>query len=129
SLADLLERAPVDACAVYPIFTRDEFERAYPVGRSPSDSLPDGAWTGTSAFVVRAAVLRRHSTVITGAFGARKNVMALAGFFGPALTFAYLRGALRVADVEARLSKLVGAPVVALRGANPALAFDCDDAA
>jgi hypothetical protein len=40
-----------------------------------------------------------------------------------------LRGALRVSDVESRASGLFGAPVVALRGADPALAADCDDVA
>ena len=129
SLAGMLDRAPRDACAVYPIFTRDEFERAYPGGRSSYAALADGAWTGASAFVVRAAVLVRHAAVICRAFGARKNVMALAGLFGPSLTFAYLRGALRVTDIETRVSALLGAPIVALRGADPALAFDCDDAA
>jgi len=129
ALADLLERAPADACAVYPIFTRDEFEREYPKGRSSFATLADGAWTGASAFVVRAAALLHSERIVTRAFGARKNLSALAALFGPMLTIAYLRGALRVADIEARASALFGAPVVALRGADPALALDCDDAA
>jgi GTP:adenosylcobinamide-phosphate guanylyltransferase len=129
ALADLLERAPVEACAVYPIFTRDEFERSYPKGRSSFAMLADGAWTGGSAFVVRAQPLLQREHVLTRAFAARKSLPALAALFGPALMFSYLRGALRVADVEARASRLFHAPVVALRGADPALAADCDDAA
>lgn len=128
SLADLLERSPSDACAVYPVFTREEFEQAYPKARSSFATLADGAWTGASAFVVRAQALLRHERVLTRAFAARKSLPALAALFGPALMLSYLRGALRVADVEARASALFGAPVVALRGADPALALDCDDA-
>jgi molybdopterin-guanine dinucleotide biosynthesis protein A len=129
ALGDLLARAPEDACAVYPVFTRDEFERAYPKARSSFAVLADGAWTGASAFVVRAQVLLRREHVLTRAFAARKSLPALAALFGPALMFSYLRGALRVSAVEARASRLFGAPVVALRGADPALAADCDDVA
>lgn len=129
ALADLLERAPAGACAVYPIYSRDEFERAYPNGRSSFATLADGAWTGASAFVVQAKALLQRERIVTRAFGARKSLSSLAALFGPMLTLAYLRGALRVPDIEARASALFGAPVVALRGADPALALDCDDAA
>jgi CTP:molybdopterin cytidylyltransferase MocA len=129
ALADLLERSPADACAVYPIFTRDEFDRAYPKARSSFAVLADGAWTGASAFVVRAQTLVRREGVLTRAFAARKSLPALAALFGPALMFSYVRGALRVSDIEARATGLFGEPVVALRGADPALAADCDDAA
>lgn len=129
ALADLLERSPADACAVYPIYARDEFERAYPKGRSSFATLADGAWTGASAFVVRAGALLQRERMLTRAFGARKSLSSLAALFGPMLTIAYLRGALRVPDIEARATALFGAPVVALRGADPALALDCDDAA
>ncbi|HKW45126.1 MAG TPA: NTP transferase domain-containing protein [Candidatus Eremiobacteraceae bacterium] len=126
-LCDLLERAPEPAVVVYPIFTRDEFERAYPGGRSSFAHLADGAWTGASALVVRAAPLLQHRGAITRAFSARKSLPALAGLFGSKLMIAYLRRMLRVSDVEARAAGLLGGPVVAMRGADPALAFDCDD--
>ena len=98
ALTDLLERSPEPACVVYPIF------------------------------VVRARTLLKHERAITRSFGARKSLTALAALFGPALMIAYLRGALRIGDVEARASKLLGGPVIALRGTDPALAFDCDEA-
>jgi hypothetical protein len=129
ALTGLLERAPADACAVYPIFARDEFDDAYPKARSSYATLADGVWTGASAFVLRAPALVRREGVLTRAFAARKSLPALAALFGPALMFSYLRGKLRVADIEARAGSLFGAPVVALRGADPALAFDCDEAA
>jgi len=129
ALAGLLERAPAGACAVYPIFSRDEFDAAFPQARTSYATLADGAWTGASAFVVRAPALLRRESVLTRAFAARKSLPALAALFGPALMFSYLRHALRVSDIEARASALFGAPVVALRGADPALAFDCDDVA
>jgi molybdopterin-guanine dinucleotide biosynthesis protein A len=129
ALSGLLDRAPAEACAVYPIFTRDEFDAAYPKARSSYATLADGVWTGASAFVVRAPALLQRESVLTRAFAARKSLPALAALFGPALMFSYLRGALRVADIEVRARSLFGAPVVALRGADPALAFDCDETA
>jgi len=129
ALTGLLECAPADACAVYPIFARAEFDAAYPKARSSYATLADGVWTGASAFVVRAPALLHREGVLTRAFAARKSLPALAALFGPALMFSYVRGALRVADIEARARSLFGAPVVALRGTDPALAFDCDEAA
>jgi molybdopterin-guanine dinucleotide biosynthesis protein A len=128
ALTDLLERAPEPACVVYPIYTRDEFHAAYPAGRTSFAKLADGEWTGASAFVVRAATLLQHERAITRAFAARKSLSSLAALFGPSLMLSYLRGALRVSDVELRAGKLLGGPVVALRGADAALALDCDDA-
>jgi MobA-like NTP transferase protein len=126
-LDDLLARAPGPAAVVYPIYTRPEFDAAYPGGRSAFARLADGEFTGGSAFVVRAATLRERATLLSKVFGARKNLFALATILGPALTFAFVRGAARVAQVEARASALLGGDVVALRGADPALALDCDD--
>ncbi len=128
SLADLLDRAPTAADAVYPIYTRAEFDAAYPGGRSSFARLADGEFTGGSAFVVRAEHLLRRSAIISKAFGARKNLLALAAILGPILTLAFLRGTARVEMIEKRASELLGGAVIALRDADPALAADCDDA-
>jgi len=127
ALDDLLARAPSSAAIVYPIYTRAEFDAAYPGGRSAFARLADGEFTGGSAFVIRGAVLRERTELISKAFGARKNLFALATVLGAALTLAFVRGAVRVAQIEARASALLGGDVVALRGADPALALDCDD--
>jgi hypothetical protein len=127
ALADLVVRAPVPAVVVYPIYTRAEFDAAYPGGRSAFARLADGEFTGGSGFVVRAAALRQRAALISKAFGSRKNLFALAAILGPALTFAFVRGAAHVAQIEVRASSLLGGSVVALRGADPALALDCDD--
>lgn len=129
ALDDLVACAPAPAAVVYPIYTRAEFHAAYPGGRSAFARLADGEFTGGSAFVVRGAVLRERAALISKAFGARKNLFALASILGAALTLAFVRGAVRVAQIEARASALLGGGVVALRGADPALALDCDDEA
>ncbi len=128
ALDDLLLRAPAPAVVVYPIYTRSEFDAAFPGGRSAFARLADGEFTGGSAFVVRAAALRERSALLSKAFGARKNLFALAAILGPALAFAFVRGAANVGQIEVRASALLGGTVVALRGADPALALDCDDA-
>ena len=128
ALNDLLERAPASAAAVYPIYTRLEFESAFPGCRSAFARLADGEFTGGSGFVVRAELLLRQRALISKAFGARKNLLALASILGPALTFAFVSGTARVPLVESRASALLGAEVVALRGADPSLAADCDEA-
>ncbi|MDQ6781668.1 MAG: hypothetical protein M3Z37_11020, partial [Candidatus Eremiobacteraeota bacterium] len=52
-----------------------------------------------------------------------------ASLFGAQVMLRYVSGRLSVADVEQRLSFLVGGNARAVVGAHPALAMDCDDAA
>jgi molybdopterin-guanine dinucleotide biosynthesis protein A len=124
---DLVARAPSTADCAYPIFTREEFVAAFPGGRSSFARLADGEWTGGSVLVLNADLVLRHERLLRRAFAARKNLMALAALLGPALALRYVTGRLRVDDVQARIGALTGGAVVAIRGADPALAMDCDE--
>jgi molybdopterin-guanine dinucleotide biosynthesis protein A len=128
SIADLVERTRPDTDCSYPIFSRAEFTHAFAGGRSSFARLADGEWTGGSAMVVNADLVLRHEPLIRRAFAARKNLVALAALLGPGLALRFASGRLAVSDIQARVSALLGGTVVAVRGADPALAMDCDDA-
>ncbi len=128
AIEGLLSLAPADAAVAYPIFTREEFSNAFPGARSSFFRLADGKWTGGSVLVVDAAVLLRSEKYIRAAFGARKNPAALAPMLGPGLLLRYALGRARVSEIVARAAQLLGAAVYSIRGADPALAMDCDSA-
>ena len=127
SYVSLIEKTAPDVDAGYPVFGRDEFLRAYPRGRKHFAALADGEWTGASAFVLNRSPLVRDDRMMRRAFGARKSLFALASLLGPVLLFKFVFKTLTLADVEERAGSLLGAKVRAVRGADPALAMDCDD--
>ena len=127
SYADLIARVPPKVDAAYPVYTRDEFLGAYPGGRSTFATLADGDWTGGSAFILNREPFLRDERLLLRGFGARKSLIALASLLGPALLARFVFGRLRIEDVERRARVILGADVRAIRGADPALAMDCDD--
>jgi len=127
AVVDLVARTPPAADCGYPIFNRQEFAAAFPGGRSSFARLADGEWTGGSVLVLNADLMLQKEKLLRRAFAARKSLLALAALLGPALALRYATGQIRVADVQARIDALTGGSVVALRGADPALAMDCDE--
>ena len=128
SIKDLIDKVPVNADAAYPIFAREEFERAFPGARSSYARLADGEWTGGSVFLLKPAFALRNERLLRRAFGARKNLVLLAGLLGPVLALRYARNQLRVGDIVARAEAQTHGSIVAVRDADPALAMDCDEA-
>jgi len=126
SIGDLLRRTPADVDCAYPIFTRTEFEKAFPGGRSSFARLADGEWTGGSTMVLNADLVLRNERLLRRAFAARKNLTGLALLLGPALALRFATGRLCVRDIQKRIDSLTGGSMIAIRGADPALAMDCD---
>lgn len=127
-IADFLKRADGSAVA-YPIFERSDFLRVFPGGRSRFARLGKTYWTGGSVCYLQTALARRNAALVRRAFSSRKSLPVLASLFGMQVLLRYVSGRLSVADVERRLSTLVGSTARAVVGAHPALAMDCDDPA
>ena len=128
AIADFIARVRGDIDGAYPIFTRAEFTRAFPGGRASFVRLADGEWTGGNVMLVDPQKLLADPQLIRRGFRARKNPLALAAIFGPALALKYLAGRARVDDLVVRGGRLIGGKVAAVRGADPVLAMDCDNA-
>lgn len=126
AVVDFLARCEHATAAEYPIFTREEFLARFPGGRTAFAHLADGSWTGGSLILIRPAAIASRESILRTGFGARKSLMSLAAILGPGLTLKFVARLATIRDVERRASELLGGPVRAVRGADPALAMDCD---
>ena len=125
---DFMTRFSAAVDVAYPIYERDEFLTAFPGGRTKFARVGSTEWTGGSVCVVSRDLALRHESMIRRGFQSRKRPAALAALFGWDLFARYCVGRISIADVERRLSTLCGGQAHAVRGADPALAMDCDDA-
>jgi molybdopterin-guanine dinucleotide biosynthesis protein A len=125
-LNDLLRRVPPDVDIAYPIFSREEFLAAFPGGRSKFAAVGGVHWTGGSVCVLTASVACKNELLIRRAFAARRSQLALASLLGAGVLLRHMLHTLRVEHVVRRVERLTGAKSLAVRGAHPALAMDCD---
>jgi molybdopterin-guanine dinucleotide biosynthesis protein A len=123
---DFLQRIPDDADIAYPVFTREEFLTVFPGGRTAFARVGNTWWTGGSLCLLQAEAALAHANLVCRAFRARKSLLRLATMLGPRLLVRHLAGSLTPEDVAARVGDLTGWRALAVRGADPALAFDCD---
>jgi len=128
AVLDFVARVPAQAAGAYPIFERGEFEAAFPNARSKFVRLADGCWTGGSVMLLEPRALLARASLVRRAFDARKNPLGLAALLGMRFAVKFLVGQARVGDVERRAAQLMGDPIAAIRGADPSLAMDCDEA-
>ena len=128
-VADFLSRIEPGVDLAYPIYERAEFLDVFPGGRSRFARVGSRYWTGGSMCLFNTALAQRQSHLIRKGFRARKNPLALASLFGAEIVVRFVLDRLTIADLEHRLSSVVGGKARAIRDAHPALAMDCDDAA
>lgn len=121
-----LERVPHDAAMAYPVFERAEFLACFPDGREKFARLGGRLWTGGSVCLVERDMALENEPLIRRAFQARRSQAAMASLFGPVVLAKHFLGTLRVEDVVDRVGQLLGGKAVAVRGAHPRLAMDCD---
>lgn len=126
ALEDLLDHAP-NADLVFPYVERADIERLFPHRGWIYARTPEGELTGASAALARPEALRTRWRWVEELLHARrKSVLALAAMIGPVFALKYLCGRLRPADVEARLSRLLGLTARGYRTRFPELAMDVD---
>ena len=118
-----------DLDAAYPIVKRETCERQFPGGKRTYGALRDGTFTGGNAFVLPRAHLDTLRDLIEAAYSARKNPFKLANRLGLAFLFKALTKRLTVADVESKLSLLLGCRGGAIICEDASIAFDVDKAA
>ena len=125
---DLFDRVPQDADFAYPVYERTEFLASFPGGRTRFARVGPAEYTGGSMCIVNTHIALRQQALIRGGFAARKSQLALASLLGARGLVRFVTGRLTIEDVERRLFELTGGRAVAVRGAHPALAMDCDSA-
>jgi CTP:molybdopterin cytidylyltransferase MocA len=91
--------------------------------------LQNTAYANGSAFCIDRAAVEPLERVAGRFFSARKSLPRLAALLGVYLCVRFALGMLRITDIEARATQVLGAPARAIVDADPGLCFDIDDAA
>jgi CTP:molybdopterin cytidylyltransferase MocA len=131
-LDDLVARAPAGIGFALPIYARADVERVLPDATNKYVPFVEGDLTATSVMVVSPTLMAAHRERVETLFNARKHFARLFAMIGLGTAVRFLLAMklgwrlLRVADLEARIARLLGFPVQALFGCDPVFNFDID---
>lgn len=112
--------------AAYPIVRRQTVERQFPGGKRTYGNLKDGAFTGGNAFLFPRTRLPALETLIDTAYSARKNPLRLARMLGAGFIFKAVTKQLTIADVEKKMTGILGCRAGAVIMEDATVAFDVD---
>jgi hypothetical protein len=112
--------------AAYPIVSKEAVEKQFPGGTRTYGQLKDGVFTGGNAFLLPKDRLEALEGLIDKAFSARKNPFALARMLGGRFIFRALTKRLTIAEVEEKISRLLGCRGGAVIIPDASIAFDVD---
>lgn len=110
----------------YAAVPRGAVEARFPGVRRTYAKLREGAFTGGNMVVARREVLSRMGDIISLSFSARKSLVGLAKLLGPSFVLKFVLGLASLKDIEARATKLIGAPAAAIVLEKPDAAMDVD---
>lgn len=124
-LRDLLDAAP-DSGLVYPVVTREACEAELPGVKRTYARLRDGTFTGGNVFLLDPSLVGRFLPRLRTLFALRKRPVALAGAIGWMVLVKLLLGRLTVAELERRVSDILGVEARALVTGHAAVGADVD---
>jgi GTP:adenosylcobinamide-phosphate guanylyltransferase len=115
-----------DAVVVYPVVPREANDRRFPGTKRTFVHLREGCFTGGNLVLVSGRFIITQGALIERLFAARKSPPRLAAILGLGFLFGIITGRLRLADIEARMGRILGAPAAALVCDDPEIGFDID---
>ncbi|MDI6783512.1 MAG: NTP transferase domain-containing protein [bacterium] len=121
-----IELCPADTLANYPIFERNYISQTFPEAKIKYVPLKDGAYTGGNLFLVHTDLFTKYKDLITAGFRARKSQIRMGQLLGLRLNIKFLFRQLTVADIERKVSEILGGKVKAIPNASPNLGMDID---
>ncbi len=122
---EVLDQAPT-AGLVYPIVEKSVCEAAYPGVKRTYARLKDGTFTGGNLFLLDPALIGKFLPRLRAVLDARKQPLKLAGLVGPGFLVKMLLGQLRIAELEVRVSRILGVEARALITGRAAVGTDVD---
>jgi molybdopterin-guanine dinucleotide biosynthesis protein A len=123
---EFIELCPEDTIANYPIFKKEQIERAYPDVIREYVYLNDGAYTGGNLFLVHTNLFTKYRELIVAVFRARKSQIRMCRLLGLPFIVKFLFRQLSVADIENKVGEILDGKVNAIPNASPNLGFDID---
>jgi CTP:molybdopterin cytidylyltransferase MocA len=112
--------------AAYPVVRRQTVEQQFPGGKRTYGNLKDGAFTGGNAFLFPRKRLPALETLIDTAYSARKNPFRLARMLGLGFIMKAVTKKLAIADVEKKMTSILGCRAGAVIMEDATIAFDVD---
>lgn len=113
-----------DVC--YPIIAQSFCEGRYGEMRRTYARLREGRFTGGNMMLVRAGFFRRMEPLVSEAYASRKKPLRLARKVGMGLLVRLVLGRLAIAQVEARVGRILGGSVRAVLTEHPEIGADVD---
>jgi MobA-like NTP transferase domain len=127
AVRDLFARDPGTAL-VYPVVTERACETAFPGGRRTYARVREGKFTGGNLFLLEPRLVSQFMPKLRQVIANRKNPLALAGMIGAGMLIKFLLGQVRISELEARVSRILGVDAKALISEHAEIGFDVDKA-
>ena len=118
------EKAGADLC--YPIVTRESNELKYPGTKRTYAKLKDGTFTGGNMFYINPRVVEGSADLARRLVGYRKKPWKMCSVLGWDFVLRLLSGNLSIAEVEERMSALLGIKLAAIISPYPEVGNDVD---
>jgi len=127
AVRDFLARCEAtQADLYYPIVRREVMEGRFPGSGRSFRQLVEGAFAGGDIYLVRPGVLRANADFARILTARRKSGWRLAKVLGPRIIFGFLTHRLRIAELEARVGKILHCTCKAIISPYAELAMDVD---
>ena len=110
----------------YVIVSQDAMERAYPGARKTFVRVVDGTFTGGSVMLFNPAVVDRVRTFVDKVIAGRKKPWLLAQLFGWSVVMKFASGRLSIAEMQEKVTEILGVTARAIISPHPELALDVD---
>jgi hypothetical protein len=129
---DLIARTPPEVGFGVPIYRREEVEAKLPEAGNKYVPFQEGDLTASSVMVIGPRQMAVQRERVDTLFNARKHFLRLFAMMGPGTAIKFVLAmkfgwrVLSVPALEAKISRLMGFPVKAVFGADPAFNFDID---
>lgn len=126
TIESLTGAGQADVDIVYPIVSRDTYERKFPGGKRTYATLKDGTFTGGNVLLLRSEFVRAQQAIIQAVFDARKSPLRLCRILGVGFVMKFLTKRLTIHEIEDRVGRLLHCTAQALVFDHAEIAFDVD---
>jgi len=110
----------------YPLVSRTDCERVFPGVQRTWVKLKDGVFTGGNVILVKADKVATAAVPAGAFFDARKDTLKLAGLVGVLTLVKLMLKALSLAEIEMKMTKILGVPGKAVISSFPEIGTDVD---
>lgn len=128
AVEDFLERCSKrGATLCYSYLSKRVSEEKYPGLHHTYARLRDGVFCGGSLVLIAPSVVGQCAAFFSRLTGARKKPMEIASILGLKVILKFLTSTLSVADLEERISRLIGTKAVGVESPHAEISFNVDE--